>query len=48
MVADRFILERTTLEILCLNNLQKNTKASGVGGIFAMPLAERMEQELGV
>lgn len=44
----RFILERIPLESPCLNDLQKNTEASNVGGILATSLAEREEQEVGV
>ena len=43
MVVDGFLLKKMTLEILCLNDFQKNTKASNVGGIFATSLAEIME-----
>lgn len=48
MIVNGFLLKKITLEILCLSDFQKNTKASDMHGIFANSLAERMEEELGV
>lgn len=48
MTVNGFLLKKIALEILCLSDFQKNTKANNMLGIFATSLAERMEEELGV
>ena len=48
MTVNAFLLKKIALEILCLSDFQKNTKANNMLGIFATSLAERMEEELGI